>query len=210
MTHAHRWMLEKYEPYISKGACRCGAVRFFSDALDSDLVIRVGKLNREKAKEGDMAINIDELHPETVKKLGLEGKLAEAKLPPVPPRPANRYKMKRYYDGNKADIIRDLDTLGEKAMKERWGISQATWLCKRKDGTTAGLAARWGLVASGRPAKVKEKPAAAGKTLTGTTEKSTPAPADGLPPFPGFNEGWTELVKCRWFDTYKELVGAKR
>uniref|UniRef100_A0A6M3KP82 Uncharacterized protein n=1 Tax=viral metagenome TaxID=1070528 RepID=A0A6M3KP82_9ZZZZ len=66
-------------------------------------------------------------------------------LPPVPPRPEKRYQMRQYYDDNKEAILADLEHLGEREMRMRWNISQATWRTNQ-NGTVVGLSVRWGLI----------------------------------------------------------------
>jgi len=96
---------------------------------------------------------------------------AELNLPPIPPRPSSRYHMKKYYDDNKEAILKDLGRLGEKEMRRRWGISQATWKCNSYYGETKGLAVRWGLVKPETSTPAKTEPLKEKKVKTAAPEK---------------------------------------
>lgn len=100
-------------------------------------------------------------------------------LPPVPPRPENsRYGSRRYYDDNREAILKDRAALGEKAMCRRWGISQATWICKRKDGSLLGIAARWGISPAGKASK-SAKPKK--EKMTAIVKGPPPRPSGEVP-----------------------------
>ena len=65
--HAHYWKLEKSgEPFISRGECQCGAVRFFSNdgspVSGKEVLKRVEELNRTEGKKGNM-VNAKALAP---------------------------------------------------------------------------------------------------------------------------------------------------
>ena len=45
LKHAHRWQIEQYEPFIARGECQCGAVRFFADVIDREILKQVNQLN---------------------------------------------------------------------------------------------------------------------------------------------------------------------
>ncbi len=111
----------------------------------------------EKSQEGDVAqkpLNYNELDPETKKKV--TAKLLQ-ELPPVPQKPDQPYQIFHYYEENKEAILRDLEVLGLEEMRKRWGMSHATWKCRRKDGTFQGIAARWGLLGEGEVAGKKSR-----------------------------------------------------
>ena len=141
-------------------------------------------------------------------------------IQPVPTKPSNRYVCQQYYDDNKEAILFDFDLLGEKAMMKRWCISQATWYCKRKDGTNSGLAVRFGVVARGESAKKKRdicetiqskdetKPLSPEslEPLGETPEESSKQ----FPKFPEFDSTWPESVMVKWLDIYQDLSEAAR
>lgn len=155
-THSHVWQLKHYEKFIMRETCACGAVRFSPDEPgDKKLEARVAELNRTLGKEGDLAtlVKYEDLHPETRKKV--DQTLAND-LAPVPLKPKGIHKVSQYYEDNKEAILHDRETLGEKGMRHRWGISSATWKNHRGDGTWSGLAARWGLTPPAEP-KIKSQ-----------------------------------------------------
>ncbi|MDP3052262.1 MAG: hypothetical protein Q8N42_02020 [bacterium] len=79
----------------------------------------------------------------------------------VPPKPktGGMHAVKRYYDENRDAILLDLDTLGEKAMCERWWkMSQVTFL---------GLMARWRPDYPGIPSWARDKAKRVKDTLAG-------------------------------------------
>jgi len=116
--HTHAWKLSSYGYGILRGKCECEAVQFFpSDSLDGDreIAARIKRLNQEYGKEGKVT---SQNHP-------------------VPPKPEtkNVSLLHRYYEENKEAMLHDLDTMGEKPMRQRWwNMSQATLY---------GLLARW-------------------------------------------------------------------
>ena len=151
--HAHYWTLRRYERFIACGQCSCRAVRFFANDLDPAVAKRVEELNETLGKEGNMAPNKD-LPREERERVTQELTNDESA---VPPKPSGAYRTGKYYDTNKEAILRDLEALGEEAMRKRWHISQATWFCRREDGTSSGIAARWGLVEVENRVKKSEK-----------------------------------------------------
>ena len=86
----------------------------------------------------------------------------------VPPKPEtkNVAVLHQYYEDNRDAILHDLDTLGEKAMRKRWDISQATFF---------GLIARWRPDYPGIPRWGREK----GKRVK--TAKKAPGGKGGKP-----------------------------
>ena len=130
-------------------------------------------------KEEIMAAQI-KLHTETRKKLGID-KFQNPVVPPpdvktppgrVPPRPETKKGMRNYYDTNKTLILQDLAVMGEKKMRDRWGISQAIWLTRRKTGAWSGLAVRFGVVQP--PAVKASQPAAPEKPKRVYRRKAKP------------------------------------
>lgn len=160
--------------------------------------------------------------------------VAQAELPPVPPRPAVpagstlREKMMLshdYYEANKASIIAEWEKLGRPVTLKRWGISQST---------LNGLLARWGL--KPKPAK-KHRASSAGsadepspekpvkpaeKVSKGDRSKPESVAADkgkkliylgrytveedkGLPEFPVFDKEWDSETRREWFRTFAGL-----
>lgn len=124
------------------------------------------------------------------------------KLPPVPEKPAKPADTKHYYDTNKTAILKDLETLGAKAMRERWGISPATWYCRNnKTGINFGLAVRWGLKPGGKP----QTPVSVEKKNGRKTENHLPVTPFGLPAYPAYDSTWPERTQITWLQTYLEL-----
>jgi hypothetical protein len=133
----HRELVNQAGDDIELGTCsECGQTIQY-DGSRSPTVTKLGRL-------GDKLVL-----PNPGYKLLLDPKdqqdLASADIktaPPVlgvevPPKPktGGMHAVKRYYDENREAILHDLDTLGEKAMCERWwNMSQVTFL---------GLMARW-------------------------------------------------------------------
>jgi len=195
-AHAHHWHLKHYEHCVSRGTCQCGAIRFFADDLGKDVLKRVEEINRAQGKEGfiDM-IDTNKVEEKPV-----------AALPSVPPRPSSRFDMKRYYEDNKEAILHDLETLGVKAMQERWKISHATWRCK-SNGRVTGMAVRWGIVS---PDDIPTRRKGVRRESSPETPPVTINASDrSLPAFPEFDKSWPEIVQIRWLDTYRELARSK-
>lgn len=137
----------------------------------------------------------------------------------------------RYYEDNKAAILNDFTRLGEKEMCHRWGMSSSTWRGLRwKWLPNQFTRPPWQKSPSHykkkTPEKAKAETAAAQPSASNPPRENTMLGAQGaapgggfkinldlidwglhrMPAFPAFNEAWTELVKLRWFDTYKELA----
>ncbi len=131
-------------------------------------------------------------------------------LPPIPPRPESRYEMNKYYEENKAAILQYVEKLGEKEACLRWGISQATWLCRRIGSRGPdGLAVRWGLATkvSEKPPPVKKVTGTRADTITIPGIQEIPSPNKGLPIFPPWNDNWSDEVKITWLQVYRDLAG---
>jgi len=76
----------------------------------------------------------------------------------IPPKPVTKdaRMLSKYYDDNKTAILTDLEEMGLKAMRRKWGIPRTTWLCRGKK--SKGLFLRWGVKES---PSTKHKPAQA-------------------------------------------------
>lgn len=152
------------------GRCKCGLVRKYDpEGITPPVTIKEGNMD----KSNDNASTI-------------------------PPRPASPYKMRQYYDDNKEAILRDLKELGEKGMLKRWGISQATWLCHRKDGRKQGVALRFGIIPTEEPAALEPEKSPLSTNVDNSYHE--------LPMFPAFNDTWGEKVQVKWFETYLTLL----
>lgn len=186
--HVHGWYLKKVEFGISKAHCpECGTTKYVADLADApDVVQRVKFLNKQE--QGGVVMS----KPNT--------KSA------IPPKPASRYEMKRYYEDNKEAILEDLAELGEKEMLRRWGISQATWLSSKK-GSLIGIAVRWGIVSQ----EGTRPPNGMSQLPEGMEpcEKQVPDAArvnKAFPAFPPFDASWPTEVQIEWIITYRELA----
>lgn len=179
-THAHFFNItHSGEPFICRGDCKCGAVQFYPNDTDKEIIKRAAELNRELGRKGGADM------PEK------RGEPKDAR-PPIPPKPANRWYMAKYYDDNKEQILRDLADLGDAEMRRRWGISQATWQTTRH-GEPSGLVVRWGLV--------KAAPAGQDVADSGMAQNVPP-----LPPLPPFSDKWPEETQIEWLRAYRELI----
>lgn len=66
-------------------------------------------------------------------------------ITPIPPKPrAGPRILHRYYEANRARIIKEVEVLGEETARQRWGIAGGNWTRRKK---------RWGLPINkvGRP-----------------------------------------------------------
>jgi len=152
--HSHQWDKQPFTSLVERGACYCGAVRFFP-LSGATAAIDEAKIQNEKhGKEG---------HRDKMANRG--GQTRIDSLPPVPPRPDTsgmnhwhrNMAIKAYYEANREAILHDFDTLGELAMRKRWGISQATWGTGKE---THGLRNRFRPEVYGAPLPRKKKGAA--------------------------------------------------
>ena len=51
--HSYSWQLKPYEEDISRGTCQaCGAVWFFANNWDNDVIKKASELNKQFGKEG--------------------------------------------------------------------------------------------------------------------------------------------------------------
>lgn len=187
-AHAHFFTITRTDEFlISRGDCKCGAVRFYPNDTDKDIIKRAAELNRELGRRGGADMT-DKREPKDAR-------------PPVPPKPPNRWYMAKYYDNNREQILRDLAELGESEMRRRWGISKATWQTT-KHGEPAGLVVRWGLL--------NVAPAGDG-VADSEMAQNVPKPdrprSDGaIPPLPPFNDNWPADVQVEWLTTYRQLI----
>ncbi len=109
---------------------------------------------------------------------------------------AKNYALHKYYQDNKAAILKDWDTLGKEQTRKRWGISTGGW-------NSIGHYFK-PEVYGPKPKKVKKVV----ETTPLPALESPKLPSTGLPTFPPWDtiKGEPESVKLRWLDTYKELA----
>lgn len=111
-------------------------------------------------------------------------------------------ELHKFYEDNKADILKDLTEIGKKATMQKWQILQ---------GSMSRLAQRWGV---DKQTETKVKPARRQKKKTAAPSPSpapTPEPAvahsnNNMPPLPPFDKTWDIEVQLRWLDVW----GARR
>lgn len=136
---------------------------------------------------GNMAgVNVDELKPETLEKLGAE----------VPPRPdttgmtkgSRIHALAKYYEDNKEAILSDIDTIGEKAAILKWGMSTNGWLYRR----AKWFPEKYDLPPWQTPEhkaerkRIKKAQELTGEPVKSTKDKKPPAP-DKKTPSPDFD-----------------------
>jgi hypothetical protein len=102
--------------------------------------------------------------------------------------PRARYK---YIEGNTEAIKQDLHNFGEAETMKKWGMSKST--LRRFRMRHLG----------------EEQPF----TVTGTfiPNPATPAaPGPALPPYPPWDESWSDYLKCAWLDAYARMNGGRQ
>ncbi|MBN1366608.1 MAG: hypothetical protein JW967_01605 [Dehalococcoidales bacterium] len=128
-------------------------------------------------------------------------------LLPVPPRPVSRHSsaLKKYYLGNLAQILSEYEVLGDKGIKERWGMSDTYWI-RLKLENNIPINHK---VKPHTPAVVKdEKPAAAGEKKTVDISKAVGVIIINpyMPEYPEFSLCKDGSVQMEWISGYIELV----
>lgn len=165
--------------------------------------------------------------PNTVTRLGhIEGKLVlpdpayklllppqdQADLATVPqkapggeitPRDAGWSKLNRrekaaHYRLHQKEIQHDVEELGEKAARKKWGIGSTTWSGMKKRGflgAKASAAAK--ASATRRPYHRKVPPPPVG------------LPSGDLPPLPPWQDGWPGETQVKWLEIWEKLSSGK-
>ena len=104
----------------------CGETRWI-------VMAKVSETNSDEvvATSGPGKIHIDELHPETRKKLGLDEEKPTAesgKIPKKPDRGAGRKATAKYYEKNKEAILADYESMLLMDFFGKWGINSNKWM----------------------------------------------------------------------------------
>ncbi len=105
MEHVHNWVVKSHSPGIGKGACLCGAARYYPTCFDKEYEEAARELNRKEAKK--------EVVAQKEEVATVAGKQEDVRLPPVPPRPdKDKQTSKQYYDTNKDQILAEIKEYG--------------------------------------------------------------------------------------------------
>ena len=130
----HNWgVLVQYERYVSRGQCDCGAVRFFANGIDKDILERAELLNSKKGKEGEqpgkrvalaLATNEDNIIIE--EEIMVTEKATEERAA-APPKLKGYKAIRAYYEENKEAILADYHTMKLIDFFKRWSMSSGIW-----------------------------------------------------------------------------------
>ncbi len=189
MEHVHNWVVKPHSPGVGKGACLCGAARYYPTCFDKEYEEAARELNRKEAKKEVVA-----------QKEEVATVAGEPELPPVPPRPSpwSKKAAKDYYHANREQILAEIKYYGTAETARRWGIAS---------GTMTGLKRRWGQVIESRQPRVKSSRRQVLKTFPGDRAGSPVKPSKenvqlALPPW---NDNWVPEVQVKWLDVFKAL-----
>jgi len=204
-ANGHNWRIESHVRYVSRGTCKCGAVRFFADVIDKEAVKLAEDYNKSEGKEGQGHMVIAEAIKEENLGVGEE----DNDPLPVPPRPKGKKQLWQYFEENKEAILQDYQSLKLKEFYKKWRMTSTTWTKLKRDWNLLGKSPRKFTLQKGttKPRKHKGPP---GIEMVNNALKEQRA--NHLPAFPEFNEQWSDYVKVNWFETYQALKeqGAKQ
>lgn len=187
-THTHNYLIGA----DGKGRCKCGQLVKFNQ-MDNDMK----KWTKDVLVAGDP--NYMDSMTSVVK---TAEKLLNVADPPAAPavKAANNHKKHSYYQDHKAEILKDIATLGRPAAEKKWHIAS---------GTMSGLKKIWELEWPVKESRKPSKKASAkvSQNVPGETKepKNIPAINHDLPPFPVFSNDWDLELQLRWLDIWKEL-----
>ncbi|MDD5510789.1 MAG: hypothetical protein PHI12_08265 [Dehalococcoidales bacterium] len=109
----HTYKFTFFERGIAKGTCACGAIQYLASIISKEHIERAKELSE---KEGIIVDHIEQ----------------EKNNNSIPPKPV--YKkggariLMNYYDSNRKAIEADIESMGDKATIEKWGISHSGWV----------------------------------------------------------------------------------
>jgi len=207
--NGHHWTIENHVRYISRGTCKCGAIRFFANNFSKEAIELAKQYNEKEGKEG----------------LGHMDKENEP-VKPEEPAAATEDVVERgkgWYQAHKKEMIEDLISMGYAAFLEKWKVKRQIVSHLKSDEL---YKSRVGL--GELPVKKKKEP----KSPKAKSPKSPPEPleklpfnlkvisaenkllslgtftveaASELPAFPSFNDSWPFPVQEKWFEVYLDL-----
>ena len=207
--NGHHWIIESYVEYVSRGTCKCGAVRFFANDFSKESSKLAEDYNKKEGKEGSGHMVKEN---ESVK---LEESAVAREDVVVGGR--------GWYQSHKKEMIEDLITMDYDAFLEKWKVKRQIVSHLKSDEL---YKSRVGL--GELPAKKGKEP----KSSKAKSPKSPPEPlgelpfkikvisaenkllslgtftveaASELPAFPSFNNSWPFPVQEKWFEVYLDL-----
>ena len=186
-SHSHHWHLGEYVPFISQGTCHCGAVKYFANSFEKELVARANELNETQSKEGVMVNN------------EVKEKQEPVSVAPALIKRRSKYRPRSHFEDNKEAILGDYRSLTIKEFFDKWHLNSNSWTKLKRE---------WGV--KGKYKRKAPFDTKVTKVHKGNSVASMGVICDevnkGLPPFPAFSDTWPMLVQIEWLLTYKELV----
>jgi len=197
-ANSHRWRIESYVRYVSRGTCECGAVRFFADVIDKEALKLAEHYNKSEGKEGQGHMVIAKAIKEKNPGVGKE----DSDPLPVPPRPRGREQLRLYFEENKEAILQDYQSLKLKGFYAKWHMTSTTWTKLKRDWKLLGKSPRKSTLQkeTTKPRRHKGPPSIE-MVNRALKEQGT----NHLPAFPEFNDSWPFPVQEKWFEVYLGL-----
>jgi len=210
--NSHHWVIESYVEYVSRGTCKCGAVRFFANDFSKESIELAEDYNKKEGKEGSghmVAKN------ESVK---LEESAVVTEDAAV--------SGKGWYQSHKKEMIEDLITMDIDDFYKKWPIKRQVLSHLKSDKLYKSRVGVGEL-----PVKEKKEPKSS-KAKSPKSPKSPPEPleklpfklkvisaenkllslgtftveaASELPAFPSLNDSWPFIVQEKWLEVYLQL-----
>lgn len=198
--NGHYWVIEPHVKYISRGTCKCGAVRFFANEISKEAISLAEKYNREEGKEGHGHMVTQKDPPEAVAK--------NDETSPAPPRPKRRGQRIQYFEENKEAILQDYQNLKLKEFYNKWHMTSATWTKLKRDWKLPGKMPR---KSTPRPQTHKSGNHKGPPSLASVVDALKKSKVDKLPSFPEWApEKWASSeIAVQWLRTYEALQGMR-
>jgi hypothetical protein len=138
-------------------------------------------------------------NPETKPAQGETGILSAAELKAL-----KSWARRRYFLENKEALLADFKALGKKTLLAKWNLTTKTW---------AQLWLSWSKPAKPNRSKTPDSsiprdiPSSSRCQENDGTERDKKAE---LPPFPPWDESWSDYLKCAWLDAYARVNGGRQ
>ena len=194
----HHWMIVHHVQYISRGTCKCGAVRFFANSISKEAIELAEQYNKSEGKEGRGHM----VTAEAIKSKTPEVEKENSDPSPVPPRPKGKRQLGQYFEDNKVAILQDYQSLKLKEFLAKWHMTSTTWTKLKRGWELLGKSPRKFTSQLGIPKPRKHKGPPSIEAVNWALKEQG---ANHLPAFPEFNEQWSDYVKTNWFETYQAL-----